>query len=93
MWAIEIFIHFFILSFLFQLLDCFTIPVVLLLSFFLLRVRYLILHVVGVLICLIGVAFVVSGDIESGKAAFDSGLLRFFGSAKVNQSVPHRSTF
>ncbi|GMT28789.1 hypothetical protein PFISCL1PPCAC_20086, partial [Pristionchus fissidentatus] len=50
-----------------QLLDCSTIPLVLLLSWLFLSVRYLISHVVGVCICLIGIACVIWADILDGK--------------------------
>ncbi|XP_070568701.1 solute carrier family 35 member F2-like [Ptychodera flava] len=51
-----------------QLLDCITIPVVLLLSFIVLRVRYRWLHYVGVGICLIGVGALVGSDIYAGRS-------------------------
>lgn len=49
-----------------QLLDCFTIPTVLLLSRFLLRIKYKWIHVTGVVICLVGVSCLVWADIEEG---------------------------
>ncbi|VDP48419.1 unnamed protein product [Soboliphyme baturini] len=55
-----------------QLLDCFTIPVVLILSFIFLKIRYLLIHIVAVTICLIGIGCLVWGDIELGNF-FSSG--------------------
>lgn len=46
----------------FQLLNCFTIPVVMLFSCFFLSIRYMMSHIIGVAICLIGVMFVIYGD-------------------------------
>ncbi len=46
----------------FQLLDCFTIPAVLVLSYLILRVRYNVLHVIGVFVCLAGVGSLVGAD-------------------------------
>ena len=56
-----IFIYFFSL-FLSQLLDCITIPVVLILSFLVLRVRFGKNHILGVVICVIGVPLMVWAD-------------------------------
>ncbi|XP_067124852.1 solute carrier family 35 member F2-like isoform X1 [Centruroides vittatus] len=50
-----------------QLLDCFTIPTVLALSWIFLKVRYKILHVLGVGIALLGVGCLVWADSEEGK--------------------------
>ncbi|KRX90007.1 Solute carrier family 35 member F1 [Trichinella pseudospiralis] len=61
-----------------QLLDCFTIPVVLILSFLFLKVRYLIIHIVGVSICLMGVGSLVWGDIQIGHQ-LDDGSNRLLG--------------
>ncbi|KRZ13247.1 Solute carrier family 35 member F1 [Trichinella zimbabwensis] len=61
-----------------QLLDCFTIPVVLILSFIFLKVRYLIIHIVGVSICLMGVGSLVWGDIQIGHQ-LDDGSNRLLG--------------
>ncbi|XP_077977281.1 solute carrier family 35 member F2-like [Glandiceps talaboti] len=51
-----------------QLLDCITIPVVLLLSFVVLRVRYKIFHYGGVAVCLLGVGALVGADIHAGRS-------------------------
>uniref|UniRef100_A0A914X0A6 Solute carrier family 35 member F1 n=1 Tax=Plectus sambesii TaxID=2011161 RepID=A0A914X0A6_9BILA len=51
-----------------QLLDCFTIPVVLVLSWMFLSVRYLISHIIGVVICLIGIACLIWADVLEGKS-------------------------
>ncbi|XP_075940199.1 solute carrier family 35 member F1 [Anarhichas minor] len=50
-----------------QLLDCFVIPVVLLLSWFFLLVRYKAVHYVGAGLCLLGVGCMVGADILLGR--------------------------
>nr|XP_020467164.1 solute carrier family 35 member F1 isoform X2 [Monopterus albus] len=50
-----------------QLLDCFVIPVVLLLSWFFLLVRYKAVHFVGVGLCLLGIGCMVGADILLGR--------------------------
>uniref|UniRef100_A0A673MT18 Solute carrier family 35 member F1-like n=1 Tax=Sinocyclocheilus rhinocerous TaxID=307959 RepID=A0A673MT18_9TELE len=50
-----------------QLLDCFVIPVVLLLSWFFLLVRYKVLHFVGVGVCLLGMGCMVGTDVLVGR--------------------------
>ncbi|KAJ8383358.1 hypothetical protein AAFF_G00221480 [Aldrovandia affinis] len=50
-----------------QLLDCLILPVVLLLSWFFLLVRYKALHYVGVTVCLLGVACMVGADVLVGR--------------------------
>nr|XP_057947724.1 solute carrier family 35 member F1 isoform X2 [Doryrhamphus excisus] len=50
-----------------QLLDCFVVPVVLLLSWFFLLVRYKAVHIVGTLLCLLGVGCMVGTDILLGR--------------------------
>ncbi|KAF4071070.1 hypothetical protein AMELA_G00280710 [Ameiurus melas] len=50
-----------------QLLDCFVIPVVLLLSWFFLLVRYKVVHFVGVGICLLGIGCMVGTDVLVGR--------------------------
>ncbi|KAI1895711.1 hypothetical protein AGOR_G00109060 [Albula goreensis] len=50
-----------------QLLDCFILPVVLLLSWFFLLVRYKAVHYVGVTVCLMGVACMVGADMLVGR--------------------------
>ncbi|KAM9551780.1 solute carrier family 35 member F1-like [Salvelinus alpinus] len=50
-----------------QLLDCFTIPVVLLLSWFFLLVRYKAVHFVGVGVCLLGIGLMVGTDVLVGR--------------------------
>lgn len=52
-----------------QLLDCSTIPIVLLLSWLFLSVRYLISHIIGVCICLVGIACLIWADILDGKGS------------------------
>ncbi|XP_066031884.1 solute carrier family 35 member F2 [Chamaea fasciata] len=50
-----------------QLLDCFGIPVLMALSWFILRARYRIIHFVAVAICLLGVGAMVGADILAGR--------------------------
>ncbi|XP_030627721.1 solute carrier family 35 member F1 [Chanos chanos] len=50
-----------------QLLDCFIIPVVLLLSWFFLLVRYKAVHFVGVGVCLLGMGCMVGADVLVGR--------------------------
>ncbi|XP_076374039.1 solute carrier family 35 member F2-like isoform X2 [Tachypleus tridentatus] len=52
-----------------QLLDCFTIPVVLALSWILLKVRYKIVHILGVGVALLGVGCLVWADLEEDKTS------------------------
>uniref|UniRef100_A0AC34QRG0 Solute carrier family 35 member F1 n=1 Tax=Panagrolaimus sp. JU765 TaxID=591449 RepID=A0AC34QRG0_9BILA len=54
-----------------QLLDCSAIPVVMVLSFLFLSTRYMISHIIGVAICMIGLCFVIYTDANSGGG--DSG--------------------
>jgi len=55
-----------------QLLDCFTIPTVLALSWLALHVRFKIVHILGVGICLLGVGCLVWADVEEGKHVVDN---------------------
>ncbi|NXR82514.1 S35F2 protein, partial [Pycnonotus jocosus] len=50
-----------------QLLDCFGIPVLMALSWFILRARYRLIHFVAVAICLLGVGAMVGADIVAGR--------------------------
>uniref|UniRef100_A0A3B4YUQ7 Solute carrier family 35 member F2 n=1 Tax=Seriola lalandi dorsalis TaxID=1841481 RepID=A0A3B4YUQ7_SERLL len=50
-----------------QLLDCFVIPVLMLLSWFILKTRYRLLHIVAVIVCLLGVGAMVGADILAGR--------------------------
>eukprot|EP00057_Strongylocentrotus_purpuratus_P016937 XP_011671411.1 PREDICTED: LOW QUALITY PROTEIN: solute carrier family 35 member F2-like [Strongylocentrotus purpuratus] len=52
-----------------QLLDCITIPVVILLSFLILRTRYRIIHIVGVVTCIAGLGALIGADVLSGRAS------------------------
>ncbi|CAJ0565355.1 unnamed protein product, partial [Mesorhabditis spiculigera] len=52
-----------------QLLDCMTIPTVLLLSWLFLSVRYLLSHIIGVCICLLGIACLIYADILQEKGS------------------------
>ncbi|XP_013859447.1 solute carrier family 35 member F2 [Austrofundulus limnaeus] len=46
-----------------QLLDCFVIPVLMLLSWFFMKTRYKLVHYVSVTVCLLGVGAMVGADI------------------------------
>ncbi|NXG49011.1 S35F2 protein, partial [Psilopogon haemacephalus] len=50
-----------------QLLDCFGIPVLMALSWFILRARYRLIHFLAVAICLLGVGTMVGADILAGR--------------------------
>ncbi|MGH0174590.1 UNVERIFIED_CONTAM: hypothetical protein FKN15_008911, partial [Acipenser sinensis] len=50
-----------------QLLDCFVIPVLMALSWFILRTRYRVIHYVAVCICLLGVGAMVGADVLAGR--------------------------
>jgi len=55
-----------------QLLDCFTIPCVMLLSYFVMHTRYNIKHVVGGLLCLTGLTLLVFSDILGERYSNES---------------------
>ncbi|XP_008331259.1 solute carrier family 35 member F2-like [Cynoglossus semilaevis] len=50
-----------------QLLDCFVIPVLMLLSWMFLKTRYRLVHFVAVAVCLLGVGTMVGADIVAGR--------------------------
>uniref|UniRef100_A0A452GMT2 Uncharacterized protein n=1 Tax=Gopherus agassizii TaxID=38772 RepID=A0A452GMT2_9SAUR len=50
-----------------QLLDCFGIPVLMALSWFILRARYRLIHFIAVAVCLLGVGAMVGADILAGR--------------------------
>ncbi|NWV36807.1 S35F2 protein, partial [Grantiella picta] len=50
-----------------QLLDSFGIPVLMTLSWFLLRARYKLIHFIAVAVCLLGVGTMVGADILAGR--------------------------
>lgn len=50
-----------------QLLDCFGIPVLMALSWFILYSRYRVIHFVAVAVCLLGVGTMVGADILAGR--------------------------
>ncbi|KAA8586576.1 hypothetical protein FQN60_000412 [Etheostoma spectabile] len=50
-----------------QLLDCFVIPVLMVLSWFFLKTRYRLVHFVAVTVCLLGVGAMVGADILAGR--------------------------
>lgn len=51
----------------FQLLDCFVIPVLMVLSWVFLKTRYKPVHFVAVLVCLSGVGAMVGADFLAGR--------------------------
>lgn len=50
-------------SYVFQVLDCFTIPTVLFCSSCFLKVKYKCLHFTGVFVCLAGVSLLILADV------------------------------
>ncbi|KAM6911293.1 solute carrier family 35 member F2 [Lycodopsis pacificus] len=50
-----------------QLLDCFVIPVLMVLAWFFLKTRYRLVHFVAVAVCLLGVGAMVGADILAGR--------------------------
>ncbi|KAM8821482.1 solute carrier family 35 member F2 [Eudromia elegans] len=50
-----------------QLLDCFGIPVLMALSWFILRARYKAIHFIAVAVCLLGVGTMVGADVLAGR--------------------------
>jgi len=54
-----------------QLLDSFILPIVMILSYFALRVRFLLVHFIGVIVALIGVGCMVGADVLTGKEGTD----------------------
>ncbi|XP_060747661.1 solute carrier family 35 member F2 [Tachysurus vachellii] len=50
-----------------QLLDCFVIPVLMVLSWFFLKTRYRPLHFIAVTVCLLGVGAMVGADLLAGR--------------------------
>ncbi|XP_077340457.1 solute carrier family 35 member F2-like isoform X1 [Lithobates pipiens] len=50
-----------------QLLDCVGIPVLMVLSWFILRSRYRLIHYIAVVVCLLGVGTMVGADFISGR--------------------------
>lgn len=64
----HVYIHSFVwVSFTFKLLDCFVIPVVMILSWWVLKTRYRLVHYVAVCICLLGVGAMVGADLLTGR--------------------------
>ncbi|XP_077596666.1 solute carrier family 35 member F2 [Stigmatopora nigra] len=50
-----------------QLLDCFVVPVLMVMSWFLLKTRYRPLHYIAVSVCLLGVGAMVGADVLAGR--------------------------
>ncbi|XP_027533088.1 solute carrier family 35 member F2 isoform X2 [Neopelma chrysocephalum] len=61
-----------------QLLDCFGIPVLMALSWFVLRARYRLIHFLGVAVCLLGVGTMVGADILAGRQDSEALLFTVF---------------
>ncbi|VTJ81877.1 Hypothetical predicted protein, partial [Marmota monax] len=49
------------------LLDCFVIPVVILLSWFFLLIRYKAVHFIGIVVCILGMGCMVGADVLVGR--------------------------
>lgn len=62
-----------------MLLDCFTIPCVMVMTYFLLKTRYNWRHLVGVVACLGGLGILVWSDAVANKSKSASGLSPIFG--------------
>uniref|UniRef100_A0A7E4V2L6 EamA domain-containing protein n=1 Tax=Panagrellus redivivus TaxID=6233 RepID=A0A7E4V2L6_PANRE len=58
-----------------QLLDCSTIPLVMILSFLFLSVRYQLSHIIGVAICMVGLSCVIYADANGGTSGGSNPLL------------------
>ena len=56
-----------------QLLDCFSIPTVLILSWLLLRARYRLSHIGGLALALMSVVTIVWVDVEDGRGGVTTG--------------------
>lgn len=52
-----------------MLLDCFTIPCVVFLTWFFLKTKYNLRHATGILICLVGLVILVYSDLENQEAS------------------------
>ncbi|XP_056138882.1 solute carrier family 35 member F2-like, partial [Lampris incognitus] len=50
-----------------QLLDCFVIPILMVLSWWVLKTRYRLVHYVSVCVCLLGVGAMVGADVLAGR--------------------------
>ncbi|XP_035477572.1 solute carrier family 35 member F2-like [Scophthalmus maximus] len=50
-----------------QLLDCFVVPVLMILSWWVLKIRYRLVHYIAVCICLLGVGAMVGADLLAGR--------------------------
>eukprot|EP00069_Balaena_mysticetus_P019747 bmy_12457T0 len=51
----------------FKLLDCFVIPVVILLSWFFLLIRYKAVHFLGIIVCILGMGCMAGADVLVGR--------------------------
>ncbi|XP_071956257.1 solute carrier family 35 member F1-like [Antedon mediterranea] len=51
-----------------QLLDCISIPAVLLLSYVILKTKFFANHIIGIIVCLIGVPLMVWADLKTGRS-------------------------
>lgn len=50
-----------------QLLDCFVVPVLMILSWWILKTRYRPVHYVAVCVCVLGVGAMVGADLLAGR--------------------------
>ena len=62
-----------------QLLDCFTVPCVMLLSFFFLKQKFTSSHFTGVLGCLIGLSLLIFSDMKSNRYGDEQVSNKFLG--------------
>ena len=62
-----------IVSLIFQLLDCFSIPTVLILSVTILRARYRLTHIAGMALGLMSVVVLVWTDVQDGRGGVSAG--------------------
>ena len=65
--------HFKISCFFLQLLDCFSLPTVLVLSWLVVRARYRLSHIGGMALALMSVVAIVWIDVDDGKGGVGEG--------------------
>lgn len=77
-----------------QLLDCFVIPVVILLSWFFLLVRYKAVHFLGIVVCILGMGCMVGADVLVGRhqGAGESGSQGFWAGEVPTRRVRRYAT-
>lgn len=62
-----------------MLLDCFSIPCVMMLSYLFLKAKYTRTHLIGVFVCLIGMGCIIATDYYSGGGSCDDCSNPFYG--------------